>query len=252
MGLSARVLVGFAILTLLRASPAWPYEVTLVKDGGSVSGAVKFLAALPKLEPVRVIKNQDFCGRSKPNEALIVGAGKGVKNAVVWIEGITAGKKFAGKTVFLDNAKCAFLPHVVVTFLGERAQVVNSDEVLHNVNATGANAFNLALPNKGQQIDIAKRFKRTGVTELRCNAHVHMRGWMITLDHPYAAVTDENGHFSIDNIPAGKYKLTMWHEPWMEKGRDKDGRPAYGPSVTLAREVTIAANGSTQVEFELR
>ena len=252
MGLGARIFVGLVIIALLRAGPAWTYEVTPVKDGGSVTGAVKFVGALPKLDPVRVIKNQDSCGRSKPNEALVVGAGEGVKNAVVWIEGITAGKKFAGKTVVLDNLKCVFLPHVMLTFLAERAQVVNGDEVLHNVNATGANPFNLALPNKGQQIDIAKRIKRAGVSELKCNAHVHMRGWMITLDHPYAAVTDEEGHFAIDDIPPGKYKLTMWHEPWMEKGRDKDGRPAYGPPVTLAREITITASGSTQVEFELR
>jgi hypothetical protein len=248
----ARVLAGLAIVALVCAGPAWPYEVTAVKDGGSLSGAVKFAGALPKLEPVRVIKNQEFCGRSKPNEALIVGAGRGVKNAVVWIEGITAGKKFAGKPIFLDNSKCVFSPHVAVAFLAEKALVVNGDEVLHNVNATGANAFNLALPNKGQQIDIAKRIKRVGVSELRCNAHVHMRGWMITLDHPYTAVTDEDGHFTIDNIPPGKYKLTLWHEPWVEKGRDKDGRPAYGPPVTLTREVAVVANGSTPVEFELR
>ena len=239
-------------MALFGAEPAWTYEVAAVRDGGSVSGRVKFAGTLPRLEPVRVIKNQDLCGRSKPNEALVVGASRGVKNAVVWIEGVTAGKKFAGTTIFLDNVKCAFSPHVVVAFLSEKTLVVNSDEVLHNVNAAGANAFNLALPNKGQQIDIAKRLKRAGVSEIKCNAHVHMRGWMITLDHPYVAVTDDAGHFTIDNIPPGKYRLTMWHEPWVEKGRDKDGRPAYGPPVTLAREVTIVANGSAPVEFELR
>jgi hypothetical protein len=247
-----RLLVGVLIAGLAVSGPAWGYEAGIVKDGGGVNGVVKFAGTLPKLEPIRVIKNQEFCGGSKPNEALVVGANKGVKNAVVWIEGIPAGKKFDGKTVFLGNTACVFVPHVIVTFMDQKGVVGNSDEVLHNVNAFGTNPFNLALPNKGQQIDITKRLRRTGVSELKCNAHVHMRGWMITLDHPYAAVTDENGHFAVDNVPAGKYKLTMWHEPWVERGRDKDGRPAYGPPVTVTRDVTVVATGTTAVEFELK
>lgn len=248
----ARELVTLLIAVFAFPPLTWGYEAVAVKDGGSVSGVVKFTGTMPKLEPMKVIKNQEFCGRSKPNETLIVGTNKGVKNAVVWIEGITAGKKFESKTVFLGNNTCLFVPHVIVTFLEQKAQVVNSDEVLHNVHALGANSFNLALPNKGQQIDISKRLKRTGVSELKCNAHVHMRGWMFTLNHPYVAATDENGHFAIDNIPAGKYKLTMWHESWVEKGRDKDGRSAYGLPITVAREITVAANGSTAVEFDLK
>jgi hypothetical protein len=247
-----RLLVGVLIAGLAVSPPAHGYEAGIVKDGGSVSGTVKFAGTPPKLEPVRVIKNQEFCGRSKPNEALVVGGGKGVRGAVVWIEGIAAGKRFEGKTLVLDNTTCVFVPHVLVTFLDQKALVVNSDDVLHNVNALGANPFNLALPNKGQQIDITKRLRRTGVSELKCNAHVHMRGWMITLDHPYVAVTDANGHFAIDNVPAGRHRLTMWHEPWVERGRDRDGRPAYGPPVTVTREVTVAANGTTSVEFELK
>lgn len=246
----ARVLTGLLVVVLPCLASA--YEVVPVKDGGSVSGVVKFRGTAPALPPVRVIKNQDVCGQSKPNEALVMGANGGVKNAVVWVEGIARGKKFEGRTVALNNARCLFQPHVMVTFLGERAQVVNSDEVLHNVNASGANPFNLALPSRGQQIDIVKRLKRTGVSEVKCNAHVHMRGWMITLDHPYAAVTDEDGSFAIAGIPPGKYRLTMWHEPWAERGRDKDGRPAYGPPVTVTKEIGVEPNGSTAVEFELR
>ena len=39
-----------------------------------------------------------------------------------------------------------------------------------------------------------------------------MGAYILTLDHPFMAVTDESGRFSIPNLPVGKHEFVVWHE----------------------------------------
>lgn len=71
-------------------------------------------------------------------------------------------------------------------------------------------------------------------------------------DSPYLAVTDRTGRYRIDAIPPGTYAVTMWHEGFTPKGRDKDGRPVYDEPRSITREVTIAPWGTATLDFELR
>jgi len=172
---------------------------------------------------------------------------------VIFLEGVTKGKKPTGE-VLLDNHKCLFVGHVTATMVGTKARVKNSDGILHNTHGFLAKTtvFNLALPNKDQMIDITKRLTKPGVVRVLCDAHPHMFAWMIVHDSPYVAVTDEHGAFKIDAIPAGTYKVTMWHEGFRPKGVDKDGRPTYDEPRTITKDVTIAPNGAATLDFELR
>src|SRR5262249_52569336 len=170
------------------------YEEAAVADGGVVSGVVKFVGTPPRLEPIAVNKNRDVCGDAKPSEALVVGAGGGVKGSVILIEGVTRGKK-AKSDVVVDNHKCLFVSHVSATVPGERVRVKNSDPILHNTHGFlgKPTVFNLALPNKDQMIDITKRLTKPGVVRVLCDAHPHMFGWLVVHDSPYVAVTDDSG-----------------------------------------------------------
>src|SRR5207302_541549 len=122
--------------------------------------------------------------------------------------------------------------HVTATTVGTKARVKNSDGILHNTHGFLAKVtvFNLALPNRDQMIDITKRLTKPGVVRVLCDAHPHMFAWMIVHDSPYVAVTDENGVFKIDSIPAGTYKVTMWHEGFRPKAVEL-GR-AFGAKLT--------------------
>jgi len=235
------------------AAPAVAYEEIAVADGGVISGTVKFAGTAPKLEPIAVNKNRDVCGERKPSEALVVGAGGGVKGGVVLIEGVARGKK-AKSDVVVDNHKCLFVSHVSATMAGERVRVKNSDAILHNTHGFlgKPTVFNLALPNKDQMIDITKRLTKPGVVRVLCDAHPHMFGWLIVHDSPYVAVTDEHGAFRIDGVPPGTWKVTMWHEGFRPKGVDKDGRPLYDDPRTVTREITVAPKGTATVDFELK
>ncbi len=246
-------LVSALLLTLACATPVVAYEEIAVKDGGSVTGVVRFNGTAPKLEPIAVNKNRDVCGDQKPSEALVVGPDKGVKGSVVLLEGVAKGKK-GGGDVTVDNHKCLFVHHVTATAPGDRVRIKNSDPVLHNTHGRlgKATVFNLALPNKEQMVDITKRLTKPGVVRVLCDAHPHMNAWMIVHDSPYYAVTDDKGAFKIDGVPPGTYKVTMWHEGFRPKGVDKDGRPAYDDPVTVTREVTVAPRGAATTDFELK
>ena len=242
-----------AALVLATVAPASAYEEIVVKDGGTLGGHVKFAGTPPTLEPLPVNKNRDVCGDRKTSEALVVGTDGGVRGAVIFLEGVAKGKKPTGE-VLLDNHKCLFVSHVTATMVGTKARVKNSDGILHNTHGFLAKVtvFNLALPNRDQMIDITKRLTKPGVVRVLCDAHPHMFAWMIVHDSPYVAVTDEHGVFKIDSIPAGTYKVTMWHEGFRPKGVDKDGRPTYDEPRTITKDVTIAPNGAATLDFELR
>ena len=246
-------LYGALIVGVLLSGPAWGYEEASIPDGGSLRGSVKYSGTLPTLPPIAVKKNQDVCGSSKPSEALVVGPNNGVRSSVILVEGIRSGKK-ADKEVVIDNHKCVFMPHVAAVMAGGKIKIKNSDDILHNTRGSLARStvFNTALPRQHQQIDITSKLKRPGIVEVLCDAHTHMRGWLVVHDSPYFAVTDQSGNFLIDGIPPGKYKITMWHESWVEKGRDKDGRVPYGDPIVTTKEVVIPPKGTATVEFELK
>jgi len=48
--------------------------------------------------------------------------------------------------------------------------------------------------------------------ELTSELRPWMRGWVAVFDHPYFAVTDASGGFTIEGVPPGSYLLTAWHE----------------------------------------
>ena len=106
------VLAGWAATALSGpAAGEAAYEEIAVKDGGTLTGVVRFTGAPPKLAPIAVNKNRDVCGDDKPSEALIVGPDRGVKGSVILLEGVTKGKKATGDVV-IDNNKCLFIGHV--------------------------------------------------------------------------------------------------------------------------------------------
>jgi plastocyanin len=240
-------------LAVAMAAPAAAYEEIAVKDGGTLTGVVKFAGPPPKLEPLAVNKNRDVCGEQKPSEALVVSADGGVRGSVVLIEGVARGKKATGDVV-VDNHRCVFVSHVTAATPGERVRIKNSDPILHNTHGFlgKPTVFNLALPNRDQMIDITKRLTKPGVVRVLCDAHPHMFAWMIVHDSPYVAVTDDQGAFRIDGIPPGAYKVTMWHEGFRARGVDKDGRPQFDEPRTVTKEITIAPKASAAMDFELK
>ncbi len=211
----ASVRAGALALLLFSGGPA--------AANGTLSGTVRADRAAPRGAPLPVRKDATVCGKEAPNESLLVAEDRGVANVLVSIQGITpaAAPAPAAKAV-VDQVGCRYTPHVQAVPVGTKLSLVNSDAVLHNVHGvdvgpTPATVFNLAMPFKGQKLPAVLR--RPGVVKLRCDAgHDWMSAYIGVYDHPYFAVTDEHGRFSIPDVPPGEHRVQLWHEPIDPKG----------------------------------
>jgi uncharacterized membrane protein/plastocyanin len=120
--------------------------------------------------------------------------------------------------VVLDQKGCIYNPRVIGVMIGQTVTFVNSDPVFHNVKAnTELNTtFNLAMPKQNQRI--SKVFKSEEMTvHAKCSVHPWMSAHIGVVNHPYFAVTDQQGSFEITQVPVGEYSFKIWHEVLGEK-----------------------------------
>ena len=110
----------------------------------------------------------------------------------------------------LNNIDCQFVPHASVLRVGDVIRAVNSDTLLHSVHFYGRLTANLALPAKGAEASLTVR--RPGMIVVKCDVHGWMQAFIRVDDHPFHAVTDEEGRFRIADVPEGVYSMELWHE----------------------------------------
>lgn len=248
-----RLLSVLSLAITAASVPAAAYEEIPVPDGGVLTGVVRFTGRLPKRGAVATSRDRDACGERKMSETLVLGTESGVKDSVVLLEGVGRGKR-GDADVVLDNRQCGFVPHVAAMMAGRRARVKNSDSLVHASHGLmgGSTVFNVALPHKGEEVDITRRLTKPGIVRVVCDVHPNMLAWLVVHRNPYVAVTDEQGAFRIDGIPPGTYRVTMWHEGFRPKGHDRDGRPLYSGPVTETRDLTLVPRATATVDFKIR
>ncbi len=228
-GWCASLLILFVIVPAVHA-----YREITVQDGGSIRGQVLFDGQAPPPATLPVHKNRAVCGESVPDESLLVDAYGGLKNVVVVLDGIRAGKGNPVLPALLDNKNCAFVPRVQTIAVGQPLELRNSDFILHNVHARQnghTTIFNLGLPYWSEK---TYRFTQPGQVLIDCDVlHTWMRAHIIVTDHPYTAVTDAAGRFDINHIPPGEYGLRLWHERLGEQTQAVSVRTAQKTRVRL-------------------
>ncbi|MBI2264207.1 MAG: hypothetical protein HYU64_03405 [Armatimonadetes bacterium] len=216
-----------AVFFLILCAPlAWA-------SGGIISGTVIAKGVKSTTSSVTVANHERGRFWTAPDESLVVSKGGGLKYAVVSLAGVPGNVGVS--TVKVDNKVYCFVPHVQAATVGSTLTSTNSDSAMHNVHLSqeGRTLLNIALPNKGSKIRRDGFFKKTGLVEVACNAHKWMKAFVAVFDHPYFAVTDETGRFTITNVPAGRHRIEVWHE--------KLG--------TLTKEVVVKDGGKSKVEF---
>lgn len=187
-------------------------ETSTARQGARFIGKVLVSGAYETPQPLRVFKNRQFCGATVLNETLLIGAGGGLRNAVVTLTPIDRVVTTAPGRLVLDNQHCAFVPHVQVATLGSDLLLRNSDPILHTVHArTGKETlFNVGLPTWRR---VTKRLDRAGVMRIDCDVlHTWMSAAIIVVTTPYYTITDTDGNFTLDGLPPGAYDAEVWHE----------------------------------------
>jgi plastocyanin len=224
-----------AVLVALPVSGMAAYQAGDVKDGGSVSGTVKFKGSAPAPKKLDVSKDKEVCAKTpKLDQSLIVNNGN-LANAVVTITDIQKGKKIETKKVTLDQNGCEYKPHVLAFPAGSTVEILNPDGILHNVHSYSKvnSPFNQAQPKFKKTLDV--KIEKPEAIEVKCDVHGWMQGWLVATENPYFAVTDNSGNFKLTDVPPGTYTVQVWHE--------KLG--------TNTQKVTVKAKEDAKVNFEV-
>lgn len=192
------------------------------------------------------VKDKEVCAAvDVPDERLVVGADNGVANVFVYlVKAPKNGKKLEipADPFFFDQKNCRFLPHCSVIPTGQLVKVLSDDSVAHNTHTyPSRNTSISSVVSAGDrvgQVEFTYGKAETAPFAVTCDFHGWMKAYHLPLDHPYYAVTDENGGFSIPDLPAGKHTFVVWHEA------------ADGNYVERKLAVEIQPGGTTELQID--
>ena len=186
------------------------------EEWGSLKGRFVFGGTPPAVTDLKADKDVEVCGKHKlVNEELVVGADKGIANVVVFVrdKSVKVNPELAAEAakakVELDNKDCRFQPHVVFVQTGQELVIKNSDTVGHNSNvATVKNPPSNSLIPAGGSAPLKFSAEEVIPSQVTCNIHPWMKGWVLVRPNPYAAVSGADGSFEIKGLPVERWNCS--------------------------------------------
>ena len=135
--------------------------------------------------------------------------GQPLANTVVSLNG-PQGAPVGPAPAIMDQVQKQFLPAVLAVRSGTRVSFPNRDDIRHQVYSfSPAKRFELRLYKDTPSEPVL--FDKPGLVVLGCNIHDWMVGYIYVTDDPWFAVSDEAGKLHIDDLPVGRYHVTLWH-----------------------------------------
>ena len=187
---------------------------------GTIKGTIKFEGEVPAkakvdLSPDAVCKELHGAEGMEAPVGIVRGANGGLKDVFVQVTGVPESKREPPtEPVVLDQRGCTYVPHVFGVMKKQPIKIVNSDATLHNIHAQPKSnkEFNLAMPTKDETRE--QEFKKAEeAIHIKCDVHPWMAAFCFVMEHPYYAVTGDDGAFSIpSDLPDGEYGVKAWHE----------------------------------------
>ena len=204
---------------------------------GNVSGMVMLDGELPAAEEF-MMNSDPVCAMTSTNtmSSTFVGANGHLGNVFVYVKEGLEGQSVpaASGAIVLNQEGCRYTPHVFGIRVGQTLTINNSDMTLHNIHATPSSndEFNMGQPFQGMTFE--RTFDNPEImVPFKCDVHGWMNAYVGVLDHPYFAVTAQDGMFDISTLPPGDYLLEAWHE-------------ALG---TQTQNVTVTTGQTAEVSF---
>lgn len=203
------------LAALLLWSVTFNSTATAGEDGGSdisqcgqVTGTVRFNGDVPK-SPVT-----DNSGVPRPLLS-VDPKSRGLQDAVVYLVGDFPTQRppdAAAKPAIIDQEHETFVPRVLALRDGQRVRFKNSDGGNHNVRTATLdprNEFNVFTGAGGGYEHAFHADPKQRPVRIGCDLHPWMQAWIYVFEHPYFAVTDEQGRFEIKDVPPGAYWLVV-------------------------------------------
>ncbi len=215
----------------------------MTASAGTVSGKINFSGAKPAA--TKLMMNADarcvkmHAGKNVMSELIFVNANNTLQNVFVYVKKGLEGKKFPlpSEKRKLDQKGCMYNPHIFGVMTNQPIEITNSDATLHNIHALPKNSkqFNIAQPK--QNMKMTQKFDKSEVmVKIKCEVHNWMASYVGVLDHPFYGVSNNQGNFTIKDLPAGTYELEAWHEK-------------FG---TQTMSVTIGASDTKTADFSFQ
>lgn len=130
--------------------------------------------------------------------------------AVVYLDG-SFPQPASLPTKQVTQKDLTFIPSLLPVRIGTKVEFPNLDDTYHNIfSYSPAKRFDLGRYRPDERPIPTQVFDKPGLVILRCDIHEHMRGLILVLNTPYFVMTDTNGHFRLEGLPAGHYTLKAW------------------------------------------
>lgn len=229
-----------APLTAGSPSPGAVDSTGSIRGIVGLTGTATYSGPSPAGTPIDMT-GDDYCGpanagREVIQRPIVTDAQGRLANVVVHIsQGVPPGDHpVPSEPALLDQENCLYTPHVVAMRTSQPLVIRNSDQTLHNVHVRAGNnrEFNLGQPIRGMESRRTFDNAEIGI-DVACDIHGWMNASIAVFDHPFFALSAEDGSFAIDAVPAGEYVLEAWHE-------------TLG---TLRQTVTVSAGEAAEVTF---
>ena len=209
----------------------WLAATAGAQGGGTIEADVKYNGA-PVIEKMKVNKDTEKCGTEAVVEKVVVGGNKGLSQRG-GLRPRRQGRQPRPRRCSTSRAASS-CPTWSVMQPGE-LEIKNSDDILHNLHtySTANPAINKAQPKFKKTM--TEKLEKPEFVKVTCDVHSWMLGWVAVVPG-LAGVTDKDGVVKIENVPAGKQKVEVWHETL---GKQE-------------KEVEVKAGAVTKVSFEMK
>jgi len=230
-------------MSLPAAHAATPYKTIEVSNGGTVSGKVSFTGDDPAPKVFAITKDNDVCGTGNREVDFVKVNNGALNDVVVYLDKVKEGKAFdpAAETGAVNQTGCAFDPFIQIMHNGSDFTATNSDPVSHNIHTyeilgrAKKTVFNISQPDKGDVVKTIK-LKRGIAMKVECDQHDFMQGFVFVAKNPYYALVADDGSYTIEGVPPGKYTVKAWH----------------GTLKGQKASVEVAAGGSASADFTFK
>ena len=225
------------------SAPATPPARVDPSVTGTVTGQVVVDGDVPASTVIRLDSDPKCLaladGEERRTEQIVVGDDNGLQNVFVYVKsGLPPGMyPVPAQPVVLDQQRCRYVPRVLGIQVGQPLLIRNSDPLLHNVRSESAinEPFDIGTPVQG--VETQRTFvTREVMVPLKCNVHSWMNAYIGVVEHPYYAVSGEQGRFTLPPLPPGTYTIDIWHE-------------RFG---TQTQEVTVTAGQTSAMTFTFK
>lgn len=223
-------------------------------DWGTIRGQFVLEGEVPVLKPLvrkgeTDVRDSAICSAEDiPDERIVVDVEtRGIANIAIWLRETPSQvhpdlERDREPDVKIEIKGCRFPNRMTAVRTDQQVRCVVGDDVAHNVRVS-----TFRNPEVGYTVPASRTEQVFALTltepvpvVVSCDFHAHMRSYWIVTDHPYVAITDSEGRFKIEKLPAGRQTFAVWHERvgWVEKEFEVDVAPGDTelPTQTIAVE----------------